>query len=165
MTKYFLFFKPQKIEVTENSIKFWEGFKHFKEGLEYFKERKDLDALKCFDTAIDLGFNADEIYETRGLVLQSLSFDLDAIDDFDKQLSITNKRANSYFGRGLSKQTVGDYYGAKKDFEEAVWFAKQDSDETAIQAYTFQLKMHNLREKEFMEGRNKKNTKRRPKSS
>ena len=93
-----------------------------------YREKKEREALACFDRAIECGYEGGDIYARRAICLQVLGFELDAIDDFNKAIAAKPEEANTYFLRGLSRGHTGDFDGAIAEMQEAVRLSKVDNE-------------------------------------
>ncbi len=113
---------------TFDSTDLWlKGQKSLERGKELYFQNEFQLALKCFDSAVESGFQDENVYFMRGGCLQSLQFDLDAIDDFTKATEIDPEDSNYYFMRSISKGAIGDTQGRMEDLNEAVRLACIDS--------------------------------------
>ena len=121
------FFKQPAAEPTESERLWLEGHKAFARGSSLYCQKVYQQALHCFDTAIDSGFERAEVYSMRGGCLNFLKFHLDAIADFTKAIEFEADDSNSYFSRANSKIAVGDMQGGIEDFKEAIRVAGIDS--------------------------------------
>ena len=124
------FFKKPATEPTENDHLLRERYKSFERGQDLYFQNDVQQALRCFDTAIDSGFEDADAYGMRGECLQSLKFHLDAIDDFTKAIELDPEDSNTYFQRSISKGAVGDLHGCVDDLNEAIRLAGIDSAST-----------------------------------
>jgi tetratricopeptide (TPR) repeat protein len=123
----FNLFRPNPKIKSEDRSKLTKGYEAFEKGKKLLKNKQDDEALKLFDKAIEFGFT-DEVYEYRGICLQSLDYDLDAIEDFDRAIAKLSENASLYFSRSLSKSNTGDLKGCVSDLEMAVNLSKIDNE-------------------------------------
>ena len=108
--------------------KWMQGYVAFKEGEKHYLEKRSLEAVECFDKAIECGFEQEtSIYFMRGSCLQELDWNLDAIDDFSKAISLEPQDCNNYFMRALSKGATGDSAGCIADLQEAIRMSKVEN--------------------------------------
>jgi len=124
------FFKSPVTEPTESDQRWREGYKAFQRGQDLYYQKdnqKDIqEALRCFDTAIDSGFEGADVSFLRGICLRSLGFHLDAIDDFTMAIELAPDDSNYYFARAGSKGFVGDLQGKVADLQDAIRVAEID---------------------------------------
>lgn len=117
------------------------------DGIRLSDEKKNEEALKKFDLAIESGLY-EEAYRERGYCLQALGFHLDAIDDFTKAIELFPTNSNNYYGRSLSYSALGVYDSAIADCEKAIelWNVKSPENLELERAY----KEKNLSSPSFM---------------
>jgi tetratricopeptide (TPR) repeat protein len=120
-------FKRNPSGSTEANKRWLQGYKAFEDGKKYFAERRDQEAVDCFDTAVENGFEGATLFSLRASCLQSLEWDSDAIDDFTKAISLEPEDCNHYFQRAMSKNAIGDQQGFLADIQEAIRLSKVDN--------------------------------------
>lgn len=120
-------FRKKPSASADANEKWLQGYHAFEAGKEHFAKRRDQEALDCFDTAVECGFENEVVFSLRGLCLQALEWDLDAIDDFSKAISLEPQDCNNYFLRAMSKDATGDSLGFLADIQEAIHLSKVDS--------------------------------------
>lgn len=123
-----IFFKKKPSEYySDKSDLEWDAFICYARGEKYFLESEFDEALKLFDKAVEKGFEKKDIFEFRGLCLQSLGYEFDAIEDFNKAIMFSPDNCHLYYNRALSKEAIFDYQGEIEDIEKAIELSKKDS--------------------------------------
>lgn len=97
-------------------------------GLEYTKNKQYTEALKCFDTAIELNPNYANAYSNRGNAYQSINKHDLALSDFNKTLAINPQHENTLYNRGLLLMKMEQFETAIKDFTEVIRLNSKASD-------------------------------------
>jgi tetratricopeptide (TPR) repeat protein len=105
----------------------WDAFMFCARGKKHFFKSEFDEALELFDKAIEKGYEKKDIFEFRGMCLQSLGYEFDAIEDFNKAIIIAPNNHHIHYNRALSKETIFDYKGAVEDIEKAIELAKKDT--------------------------------------
>ena len=76
-------FRKKPSASTEANERWLQGYHAFEAGKKHFAERRDQEALDCFDTAVECGFEDETLFSSRGSCLKALEWHLDAIDGGD----------------------------------------------------------------------------------
>ncbi|ALJ04812.1 hypothetical protein APS56_06615 [Pseudalgibacter alginicilyticus] len=129
--KWFLnFLKKTKTEngYQEKSDEEWDAYIAFSRGEKYFFNSNWKEALYQFDTAVEKNYKHNNLFEYRGLCLQSLGYEFEAIEDFNKAILNSPNNCHLYFTRSLSKDVILDYVGEIEDIEKAIELSKIDSE-------------------------------------
>jgi len=122
------FFKKKSSEYySDKSDLEWDAFICYARGEKYFLESKFEEALEFFDNALEKGFKKKDIFEFRGICLQSLGYEFDAIEDFNKAILISPDNCHLYYHRALSKDAIFNYQGEVEDIEKAIELSKKDT--------------------------------------
>jgi len=127
LTAIFNLFKKRANEPSDGNRQWLDGYDAFQKGKKFYLKGHLREALDCFDSAIDRGFEDGETYGLRGLCLQSFDFHLDAIDDFNKAIASRPDDSSLYYMRSISKGATGDLHGCASDLQEAIRFAGVDN--------------------------------------
>ena len=127
LTSLLSFFKTKPSVATEGNKKWRRGYNAFEAGKKHYAEQRTEEALDCFDTAVECGFEDGTLFGLRGSCLQTLEWDLDAIDDFSAAISFEPQDCNNYYARAMSKQGAGDPQGALADIQEAIRLSRVDN--------------------------------------
>jgi tetratricopeptide (TPR) repeat protein len=118
----------RKPSVSKEANERWHrGYHAFEAGKKHFAKRRDQEAVDCFDTAVECGFEDAALFGLRGSCLQSLEWHIDAIDDFTKAISLETQDCNLYFQRAMSKSSIGDQQGFLADIQDAIRLARADN--------------------------------------
>jgi tetratricopeptide (TPR) repeat protein len=72
-------------------------------GLLFLKQKKNFEAIVCFDKAIELKPDYAEAYNERG---NAQSSDSKALDDYSKAIALNPNFAKAYFNRGIKKNML-----------------------------------------------------------
>ena len=120
-------FRKKPSVSTEADKRWLRGYNAFEAGKKHFSERRDQDAVDCFDTAVECSFEDVALFSLRGTCLRNLEWHLDAIDDFTKAISLETQDCNLYFQRAMSKSSIGDQQGFLADIQEAIRLARIDN--------------------------------------
>lgn len=120
-------FRKKPSASTKANARWLQGYHAFEAGKKHFAERRDQEAVDCFDTAVECGFEDEPLFSLRGSCLQALEWQLDAIDDFTKAISLEPQDCNHYFQRAVSKESIGDQQGHLADIKDAIRLAKADN--------------------------------------
>lgn len=105
----------------------WDAFISCARVKKYFLNSEWNDALYHFDKAIEKDYEKDDIFEFRGICLQSLGYEYDAIEDFNKAIQFSPNNCNLYYFRALCKEVILDYEGEIEDIEKAIELSNQDT--------------------------------------
>ncbi len=120
-------FRKKPNASTEANERWLRGHDTFTTGKKHYAGGRTLEALGCFDSAIECGFEDAVLYGLRGCCLQTLEWHLDAIDNFSKAILLDSQDCNNYFQRAMSKTATGDSHGFLTDIQEAIRLSKVDS--------------------------------------
>ena len=120
LTAIFNLFKKGANQPPEVNRQWIDRDDAFQKGKRFYLKGQLQEALECFDSAIDRGFEDGEIYGLRGLCLQSFDFHLDAIDDFNKAIMSRPDDSGLYYMRSISSGATGDLNGCASDLQEAI---------------------------------------------
>jgi clan AA aspartic protease (TIGR02281 family) len=105
-------------EVYANSEETYEYY-IFK-GNEYFNEKKYIEALKYYNTAIELNPKSHNAYFGKGISYECQhKYDL-AIQEFNKAIKLKNNFVRAYDERGKTFGKKGDFERAIYDFDRAI---------------------------------------------
>jgi tetratricopeptide (TPR) repeat protein len=122
------FFKKKTSEYhSDKSDLEWDAFICYARGKKHFLASEFEEALELFDKALEKGFEKENIFELRGLCLQSLGYEFDAIQNFNNAIMLSPDNCHLYYNRALSKDVILDYEGEIEDIEKAIELAKIDS--------------------------------------
>lgn len=120
-------FRKKPSASTETNDKWMRGYNAFKAGKKHFAEHRNQEAIECFDTAIECGFEDVTVFCLRGSCLQTLEWHLDAIDDFTMAISLEPQDCNLFFQRAMAKSSTGDQQGFLTDIEDAIRLSKAET--------------------------------------
>lgn len=120
-------FRKKPSVSTEANERWLQAHHAFEVGKKHFADRRDQEAVDCFDKAVECGFEDVALFGLRGSCLQSLKWHIDAIYDFTKAISLEPQDCNLYFQRAMSKSSTGDQQGFLADIQDAIRLSKVDS--------------------------------------
>ncbi|PCJ00172.1 MAG: hypothetical protein COB15_03290 [Flavobacteriales bacterium] len=96
------------------------AYNEFYNGLEKSKSANYSEAIKHFESAIEI----DSTYKEAYLRMASMEYNLNntrcAIDILDKIIGIESNYASAYHNRGFFKSTINNYVGAIEDYTKAL---------------------------------------------
>ena len=104
-----LFKKKSSEYYSDQSDLEWDAFICYARGEKHFLESEFEEALSFFDSALEKGFEKKDIFEFRGMCLQSLGYEFDAVEDFNKAIEFSPDNCHLYYNRALSKDAIFDY--------------------------------------------------------
>ncbi|AEF95692.1 tetratricopeptide repeat protein [Methanotorris igneus] len=80
---------------------------------------KYLEAIECYDKALEIEPDFVEAWNNKGLALYELGRYSEAIKCYDKALEIDPNFAVAWYNKGLALKAIGKYQEARKCFEKA----------------------------------------------
>ncbi len=118
----------EKKEKNILAINYSKGLKLIEQGREFCINKKDNEALECFNTAIELGVRTYYPYSMRASCLCSLGRYLESIVNYDTAISLSPNLAQEYHGRSIAKSFIKDHEGCISDLKEAIRLSKEDNE-------------------------------------
>src|SRR5262249_34237197 len=104
---------------------------HVERGRLLLRDRKHLEALDAFDTALGLRKDHSLAQRLRAEALFQLGRYQEVVEAFDRYLETGKPLESVYRGRGLARSELGKYPGAIEDFTKALELQPT----SAVQAY------------------------------
>lgn len=86
----------------------------------FFENKKYVEALRSYNSAINFCSNNAEYYYNRGVAFSKLSLYHEAISDFSKAISLDATYLDAYFCRGIAKGNLNLPQEEMKDYSKAI---------------------------------------------
>ena len=124
---------PECVEYAKKRIEELKGLLtytyFYNTGIEFRKKGQYLEAIKCYEQAIELNPEDANSYYNLGLPQYDLGLYEVAIESFERAIKLNPELANSYYMLGLSQEKLNLYNSALDNFEIYLRLVNHESPE------------------------------------
>jgi tetratricopeptide (TPR) repeat protein len=86
----------------------------------FLVDKKDKEAIICYDRALEINLNFHKAWNNRGVALGNLGRSEESIKSYDKALEINPEDYKAWFNRGIELNNLGRYEEAITSFNRAL---------------------------------------------